>query len=365
MILLTGRILRLWDNTARDLCGEVAYPKYYKQSVADIHRLAVRTEGVFINPALTEPFGLTLIELATHGLPMVATKNGGPAGIERTLKNEMLEDSHDDKAIAVALYTLMTDKNLWGQCRQNGLKNIDLYSWLQHYRIYLSRVFQCRMRHLQLQSENNPDDSEEMLQQKAAEALAKIISQCVRCKSGPNGNLIKNLCSLICAVSLDVVEARNSHGISFEKSPEPIYGTQFLPCKVNVPVIVPGDNSIDILTNDIGLVVISNKNGEPQGFGIHMEGSMGRTLRLLLLHNEIMEDEIAENKWGIEKIRRGSPDTPTEAALLEFGLLLDGVFCVEVRVEVEASKLSATESVATCQEGCAYYCKDVVGIRRK
>eukprot|EP01018_Ginkgo_biloba_P012399 Gb_17607 [translate_table: standard] len=151
-------VLKLIDKY--NLYGEVAYPKHHKQSeVADIYRLAARTKGVFINPALVEPFGLTLIEAAAHGLPMVATKNGGPVDIERTLKNGLLVDPHDDKAIAAALYRLVADKNLWSECRQNGLKNIHLYSWPQHCRIYLSRVSQCRMRHPQWQSQSNPDDS--------------------------------------------------------------------------------------------------------------------------------------------------------------------------------------------------------------
>lgn len=47
-----------------DLYGSVAYPKHHKQSdVPDIYRLAANTKGVFINPALVEPFGLTLIEV--------------------------------------------------------------------------------------------------------------------------------------------------------------------------------------------------------------------------------------------------------------------------------------------------------------
>ncbi len=34
------------------------------------------TRGVFVNIALQEPFGLTVIEAAAHGVPTVATKNG-------------------------------------------------------------------------------------------------------------------------------------------------------------------------------------------------------------------------------------------------------------------------------------------------
>ncbi|KAH0891141.1 hypothetical protein HID58_053570 [Brassica napus] len=64
----------------------------------------------------------------------------------------------------------------------------------------------------------------------------------------------------------EVVEARNdnSHGTNFVDSPEPIYGTQFLPRKFKIAVTVPTDNSVDLLTNDIGVVVVSDENGEPQ-----------------------------------------------------------------------------------------------------
>ncbi|KAL8099578.1 hypothetical protein AgCh_032004 [Apium graveolens] len=79
----------------------------------------------------------------------------------------------------------------------------------------------------------------------------------------------------------EVTKARNdnSHGTNFTDSPEPIYGTQFLPRKFKVAVTVPTDNSVDLLTNDVGVVVISDENGEPQGFNIYVGGGMGRTHR--------------------------------------------------------------------------------------
>lgn len=39
---------------------------------------------------------------------------------------------------------------------------------------------------------------------------------------------------------------------------------------------VPGDNSVDLLTNDLGLVVICNDKGELDGFDIYVGGGMGR-----------------------------------------------------------------------------------------
>lgn len=150
-------VLKLVDKY--DLYGQVAFPKHHKQSdVPEIYRFAAKTKGVFINPALVEPFGLTLIEAAAHGLPMVATKNGGPVDIHRALNNGLLIDPHDHQAIADALLKLVSEKNLWHECQRNGWKNIHLFSWPEHCRTYLTRVAACRMRHPMWQTDTPADE---------------------------------------------------------------------------------------------------------------------------------------------------------------------------------------------------------------
>ncbi|CAH1451889.1 unnamed protein product [Lactuca virosa] len=144
-------ILKLIDKY--DMYGQVSYPKHHKQSeVPDIYRLAARTKGVFINPAFIEPFGLTLIEAAAYGLPMVATKNGGPVDIQKVLDNGLLIDPHNQQSIADALLKLVADKHLWARCKHNGLKNIHLFSWPEHCKNYLARIACCRPRHPQWES---------------------------------------------------------------------------------------------------------------------------------------------------------------------------------------------------------------------
>ncbi|XP_057453886.1 sucrose-phosphate synthase 4 [Lotus japonicus] len=148
-------VLELIDKY--DLYGLVAFPKHHKQSeVPEIYRLAVKTKGVFINPALVEPFGLTLIEAAAYGLPVVATKNGGPVDILKALNNGLLIDPHDQKDIADALVKLVADKNLWQECRKNGLKNIHRFSWPEHCRNYLSHIEKSRNRHSNSRLEITP-----------------------------------------------------------------------------------------------------------------------------------------------------------------------------------------------------------------
>ncbi|RLM57935.1 putative sucrose-phosphate synthase 5 [Panicum miliaceum] len=132
-------VLKLIDRY--DLYGQVAYPKHHKQTdVPHIYRLAAKTKGVFINPALVEPFGLTLIEAAAYGLPVVATQNGGPVDILKALHNGLLVDPHDAAAITDALLSLLADKARWLECRRDGLRNIHRFSWPHHCRLYLSHV---------------------------------------------------------------------------------------------------------------------------------------------------------------------------------------------------------------------------------
>ena len=73
--------------------------------------------------------------------------------------------------------------------------------------------------------------------------------------------------------------AFNGFGTNFEGSPEPLYGSVFLPRKFKVAVTVPGDNSVDIFTNDVGVVVMTDDAGEVQGYNILVGGGMGRTAR--------------------------------------------------------------------------------------
>ncbi|CAM0874907.1 unnamed protein product [Alopecurus aequalis] len=132
-------VLKLIDKY--DLYGQVAYPKHHKQTdVPHIYRLAAKTKGVFINPALVEPFGLTIIEAAAYGLPVVATKNGGPVDILRALHNGLLVDPHSAEGITSALLSLLAEKARWVECRRNGLRNIHRFSWPHHCRLYLSHV---------------------------------------------------------------------------------------------------------------------------------------------------------------------------------------------------------------------------------
>jgi len=69
----------------------------------------------------------------------------------------------------------------------------------------------------------------------------------------------------------------NGRGIILPDSTEPLYGDRYLPRKFKIGVTVPGDNSLDIYTNDIGVIVILNDKDELEGFNVMVGGGMGRT----------------------------------------------------------------------------------------
>lgn len=126
-----GVIAGLVDLIDRhDLYGKVAYPpRHTQEDVRSLYALAGASGGVFVNPALTEPYGLTLIEAAAHGLPVVATRNGGPSDILDELEHGALVDPTDIEAIGSATLNLLTDREAWLRAARNGRENCRDMSW--------------------------------------------------------------------------------------------------------------------------------------------------------------------------------------------------------------------------------------------
>lgn len=125
-----------------DLYGKIAYPKHHTpEDVPDLYRMATASGGVFVNPALTEPFGLTLLEAAATGLPLVATNDGGPADIIKNCQNGVLINPTDYAAMGEAIYHALSDKTQWQQWSNNGLAGIKrYYSWRSHTEKYLALI---------------------------------------------------------------------------------------------------------------------------------------------------------------------------------------------------------------------------------
>ena len=132
------QVLELVDH--HNLYGQVAYPKQLdSDQVPRLYRWAAQRGGVFVNPALTEPFGLTLLEAAASGLPVVATDDGGPRDILSRCQNGLLADVANIDQLRTAIERLVGQPKRWQTFVQNGLEAVQRhYSWTAHARRYLS-----------------------------------------------------------------------------------------------------------------------------------------------------------------------------------------------------------------------------------
>lgn len=102
----------------------------YKTEGGEIYRIVADSRGVFVNPAYYEPFGVTVLEAGATGLPVVATKNGGPLDIIERCRCGILIEPRDTKEISEACLKILTEPELWATYSRNGACNIKkLYSW--------------------------------------------------------------------------------------------------------------------------------------------------------------------------------------------------------------------------------------------
>ncbi|RYF97785.1 MAG: glycosyltransferase, partial [Caulobacteraceae bacterium] len=131
----SAELLHLIDR--HDLYGSVAYPKTHRpEDVPAIYAYARARRGIFVNTALNEPFGLTLLEAAAAGLPLVATDSGGPNDIIELCENGILVDPRSPGAIAQAALRILGDGALWERYAKAGSKAAEAYDWTRHARRY-------------------------------------------------------------------------------------------------------------------------------------------------------------------------------------------------------------------------------------
>ena len=126
-----------------DLYGKLAIPKKHNfaTEVPELYRICADSRGVFVNPALVEPFGITLIEASACGLPIVATGDGGPVDIVANCDNGLLVNAASPLAISQALRVILVDEQMWEKYSNNGINGVRRhYSWSSHVGHYLDRL---------------------------------------------------------------------------------------------------------------------------------------------------------------------------------------------------------------------------------
>ena len=132
-----------------NLYGKVAYPKQHRRDqIPAIYRWAASKRGLFVNPALTEPFGLTLLEAAASGLPIVTTDDGGPRDIISRCQNGLLVDVTDLEALQDSLESAGQSYSKWKTWSDNGVEAITRYfSWDAHVCNYIA-LMQKRLQYV-------------------------------------------------------------------------------------------------------------------------------------------------------------------------------------------------------------------------
>ncbi len=108
-----------------------------KHLVGELYRQVADTRGAFVQPALFEAFGLTVIEAMSSGLPTFATRFGGPSEtIVDGVSGFHIDPNHGDLSAKKMLDFLLRcreDPRHWETISEGGLQRIaERYTWKRY-----------------------------------------------------------------------------------------------------------------------------------------------------------------------------------------------------------------------------------------
>ena len=121
------------------LYGSVRWlPSVNKLETGEVYRIIADHRGIFVQPAIFEAFGLTILESMASGLPTFGPKFGGPLEIIEYGVSGLLLNTSKPKFISDSLEafyaTCCQDESYWDRLSKNGIKRVkenftwDLYS---------------------------------------------------------------------------------------------------------------------------------------------------------------------------------------------------------------------------------------------
>ena len=85
-----------------------------------------------------EGFGLVFLEANACGLPVIAGRDGGPAEVVNDGVNGLLVDGSDSNAIASAILSLATNRDLYQRLRAGGLAVAQRLDWFSRAQQFLA-----------------------------------------------------------------------------------------------------------------------------------------------------------------------------------------------------------------------------------
>jgi len=91
----------------------------------EVHKI-YEAADVYVMPSVSEPFGITALEAASHGTPIIISKN---SGAKEVLKHCLEVDFWDTEEMANKIISLLRYPQLSNEMAVNAYKELDRISW--------------------------------------------------------------------------------------------------------------------------------------------------------------------------------------------------------------------------------------------
>lgn len=137
----SGLMHKLMDDHQLDSCVRWVDAISDKIFNGELYRYIADKRGAFVQPALFEAFGLTVIEAMSSGLPVFATCNGGPLEIIRDGKSGYHIDPNMHEKSAQCMLDFFSrcreEPDFWEKMSEGALDRIEeAYTW----KLYAQRL---------------------------------------------------------------------------------------------------------------------------------------------------------------------------------------------------------------------------------
>ncbi len=137
-----AEIRRMYELIDRfDLHGHIRWVGAFlgKEETGEAYRIVADRRGVFVQPALFEAFGLTILEAMQSGLPVFATKFGGPQEIIEPGRCGFLVNPTDQENMAEAIADFLElcsqEPDYWQRLSDAARRRVqERFTWHLHCR---------------------------------------------------------------------------------------------------------------------------------------------------------------------------------------------------------------------------------------
>jgi sucrose synthase len=138
----------LFDELELEGCARWIRMQTDKNRVGELYRTVADTRGAFVQPALFEGFGLTVVEAMSSGLPVFATRYGGPLEVvENGRSGFHIDPYHGGDAARLMVgffHSCKEDPGVWESMSKAAITRVEeRYNWELYAKklLSLSRIY--------------------------------------------------------------------------------------------------------------------------------------------------------------------------------------------------------------------------------